>query len=287
MIGIAEFPESRKPTITDPLAAVNTPYTEQLDDSDVIVCGRRRATLAKYRQPIWYRMRGNLWEDRTNTLFKELIDFVAWRFFAGVIAPDEKLQQIVREKTPLKNVPIVPLPIDPSTWPSTDHTDRQLRLLTLTNADYQAKVQPLLQRIATVNEWCKEHDSVWWIAGNGQYEDHLRRVTENRSHVHYLGYVNPNRWLQQANALLHFSTLDIAAPNAILEGMASELPVVTNEYFQSVPSLSVDNERSLRSVLHRLQTPSFRRQRVPIQNEYLQANHTPRLIGETYRQILQ
>jgi len=286
MIGLAEWPQSRKGTVTEPFDAVGLAYTDRVREADTVLCGRRRAGLLKYRKPLWYRLRGNLWRDRENTLWKQLIDTVSWRAFRGVIAPGPRLQRLVKQHTRFETVPIIPVPVNPTAWPQTQHTDESLRMLSLTNADYVEKVIPIVDRVEAINEWCELNDSVWWIAGDGTYSDALRASTAETSHVHYLGYVNPRRWLQHANVLLHFSTMDVQTPNAILEGMASELPVLTTEFFQAPPVDTVSRVSDLWDTLGKLQQPSYRRQRVCVQTDYLQANHTPRVVGQQYKQVL-
>lgn len=287
-VGIAEYPESRECTVTDPLESVGVEVTHELGNSDVILCGRRRATLLKHRKPVYYRIRGDLWTERETTRRTKLLDAISWRLFDGVIAPGPHLAKIVEHHTPFDLIPVVPLPVDPTAWPTTSHTGREVRLLTLTNADYMEKVEPLTARMQAIERWCEEHNGEWCIAGDGKHMTKLARAASNYAHVRYIGYVDPETWLDRANVLLHFSEMDTAAPNAILEGMASDLPVVTNDFcaFESVPTLSTATEWELRTMLDKLSDSSYRNERAQIQREYIRKHHLPKVVGEQLRGVL-
>jgi len=150
MIGLAEYPESRRSAFTDALDAVGIEWTTDLSDSEIIVCARRKAKLLKHRKPLYYRLRGNLWRDRDPSLLKKVIDPVSWRAFENVLCPDYRLSNWVAQKTPFDEAPVIPLSIQPDEWPNHKHTDEELRMLTLTNADYEGKVTPIVERVSVV-----------------------------------------------------------------------------------------------------------------------------------------
>jgi len=287
MIGLAEYPESRRKAFTDALDAAGIAWTTDLSESDIIICGRRKAKLLKHRKPLYYRLRGNLWRDREPSLLKKVIDPVSWRAFENVLCPDYRLRNWVAQKTPFDEAPVVPLSIQPDEWPAHEHTDTELRMLSLTNANYEGKVTPIVERIKLVNEWCDRNSGEWWICGKGEYADRIKRATAGREYVSYCGYVNAREYLKGANALLHFSTMDIQAPNAVLEGMASEIPVVTSEnnIFQELPSPMVNGQDSLIAELDRLKMPEIRSLVVQGQQSYLQ-KHSPEQVGKQIQQIL-
>lgn len=287
MIGLAEYPESRRNAFTDALDAVGIEWTTDLSESDVIVCGRRKAKLLKHRKPLYYRLRGNLWREREPSVFKRVIDPVSWRAFENILCPDYRLKNWAAEKTPFENAPVVPLSIQPDEWPAHEHTDTELRMLTLTNANYEGKVTPIVDRVESVNEWCKRNQGEWVICGKGEYAHRIGEATAGRNHVWYIGYVDAAEILTDANTLLHFSTMDIQAPNAVLEGMASEIPVVTSEnnIFQELPSPMVNGQETLMAELDRLKKPEIRKLVIRQQQSYLQ-KHSPETVGKQIQQIL-
>jgi glycosyltransferase involved in cell wall biosynthesis len=197
------------------------------------------------------------------------------------------MKNCLTANTPFGDAPIVPLSIQPDNWPTHYHIGDKLRMVSLTNADYMAKVVPIVDQINTVNEWCDRNNGHWYICGDGEHADLIERATDGREHVFYTGYVDAQDWLNRADVMLHFSTMDIQAPNAVLEGMASQIPVVTSEnnIFQNLPSPAVTG-RDIASELDRLQDPMHRKAIVDQQQSYLQANHTPAVVGKQIASVL-
>jgi glycosyltransferase involved in cell wall biosynthesis len=108
-----------------------------------------------------------------------------------------------------------------------------LRLLTVTNMNLAAKVQPLY---VALGEWLPKAvwddlDIQWIMCGSGMHETAFREFVRERnlaSRVHVLGHVAGVAELYQwCDVMVHLTNMD-AFPNVVLEAMAQRRPVVTN-----------------------------------------------------------
>jgi glycosyltransferase involved in cell wall biosynthesis len=83
--------------------------------------------------------------------------------------------------------------------------------------------------------------------------------------------------------MVHHSRLDVL-PNAVLEGMAARLPVITNDHVAFVQSAApVDVTRShaaLRQRLERYRDPALRRPVGERGHDYVARQHAPARIGQ-------
>lgn len=285
-IGLAEF-GNRYETVEKPLAAVGVETTRDTDSADVILLGRRKVEYTNEDTPVYYRLRGDLWAVRDGNRIKEWAsDRLANRKFAGLIAPDNRLKGLLTPtRWALKRLHppthSIPLPIEVGAFFNTQHTDERLRCLTLTNCDYQAKIAPVVE-LAPVVERALEGSDRWQICGEGTFEREIQAVTENLEHVEFCGYQDSTEMLGWANCMLHFSNADIQRPNAVLEGMAANLPVLVNDYEAftgDAQTIRCGTSEMLERELRLQRNPERRQNAVKGYNEAL-ALHTPEAIGK-------
>lgn len=283
-IGLAEFGD-RYETVEKPLAAVGIETTRDTDSADVILLGRRKVEYTNEDTPVYYRLRGDLWAVRDGYNVRAWVgDRIRNRQFAGLIAPDKRLQAKLEAHRFSRFQPEchqIPLAIEADGFPTTEHTDTELRCLTLTNCDYQAKIAPLMQ-LAPVVERALEGSETWRICGKGDYAPELKARTEALEHVEFWGFQGTNAMLDWANCLLHFSNADIQRPNAILEGMAANLPVLVNDYEAftgDAQTIRCGTSEMLERELRLQRNPERRQNAVKGYNEAL-ALHTPEAIGK-------
>lgn len=174
---------------------------------------------------------------------------------------------------------------DPTEWPTTVHTDRELRLTSLTNLNYRLKVAPIIEWAPVVDDVLAETGGYWRICGDGEHAAAVREALAPYDHVEFAGYVDAHAELDRANALLHPSRLD-ALPNAILEGLASELPVVTTDFHEFVrygdPLSRVGSEADLRETLQALTDPATRAERGRAGVERIRRDHTAEVVARQY-----
>jgi len=133
----------------------------------------------------------------------------------------------------------------------------------------------------------------WRVYGDGDQAMALREGLYAYDHVQYAGYTDaPKDELAWANLMLHPSDLD-GQPNAVLEGLASGLPVVTTDFIafeewkgKGAPLRIARGTTSLRMVLNRLRKPSNRQAHADEGIQFAAEHHTPERIGQQYEQFL-
>jgi glycosyltransferase involved in cell wall biosynthesis len=174
---------------------------------------------------------------------------------------------------------------DPTDWPTTVHTDGELCCATLTNLDYRLKVAPIVEWAPVVDKVLADTGGQWRVCGDGEHADELAAALAPYEHVEFGGYVDAREELAGANCLLHPSRLD-ALPNAILEGLASELPVVTTDFheFQRYgdPLYRVGSEADLRETLSGLADPATRSERGRAGLERIRRDHSADAVARQY-----
>ncbi|WP_200531943.1 glycosyltransferase [Halorubrum sp. LN27] len=174
---------------------------------------------------------------------------------------------------------------DPTEWPTTVHADNELRIATLTNFDYQLKIAPILEWAPVVEEVLSESGGYWRVCGDGEYSDIAEEALAEYDHVEFAGYVDPNAELNDSNCMIHASRLD-ALPNAMLEGLASELPVITTDFHEFLaygePLVCVDSETRLRDTLHEFRDPKTRAERGRAGLERIRRDHTAMAVARQY-----
>ena len=109
-----------------------------------------------------------------------------------------------------------------------------LQLLTVTNMNLSAKIQPLytaIERWVPPQAW-EELDIQWVICGSGRHEAHLREFVSARNldhRVHVMGHVDGiSAWYGWCDVMAHLTRMD-SFPNVVMEAMAWRRPVITNE----------------------------------------------------------
>lgn len=234
--------------------------------------------------PTVLRLRGNLWREYSTLRFgraRALVnDFAVFGVLDGVLAPDRRLREVVNQRTRAPASWYAGLPIDPEEWPSVKHRRDELRALTLTNLDYQGKTEPLLDWVPVVERALRAGEQ-WVIGGDGEHAGRVAAACEDCERVSYRGFVDAGTHLAQSNLLLHPSRFDISMPNAVLEGVASGLPVVTTRFPPLAAGAATRGVAAdeLPAVLKCLRDPADRRRRTEHHPDVLR-QHRPQRIGE-------
>jgi hypothetical protein len=180
-----------------------------------------------------YRMRGDVFHELKLWDMPRYKKAIATRFVlpnvGGCIAVTDWMAEKFQQRTGVSPVGAAGLPKRVDDWPAVDHVWDDLRLVTLTNANYLQKIQAIMDWAPHVDPVLDETGGWWAVCGGGQYAGHLREALVEYDHIKMLGYVDAGTQLAKSNAMLHLSYLD-GQPNSILEGMASGLPVLTNDF---------------------------------------------------------
>lgn len=290
------YPGGREEKLLRPLNASSLNITVEPDrpqDYDVIMLDQPRYKLAhavlKYRTtPVVYRFRGNIWKEMDIWRFGRSKKFVAEHFLYpqldAVIAVDDRLGDIFTAKTGVKSYS-AGLAKESDQWPDRQHQGSELTLITLTNMNYTQKIGPLKTYIPVINRFLKANGGHWHICGEGINEEQVAQWTQPYEHVSFDGFVDPRNYLPFADGLIHVSEFD-AYPNAILEGFASDLPVLTNafEAFERdhAPNIVCDGPYHMQQQLKRLENPEERELEAAKGRTYLRNYHTETYVGEQY-----
>lgn len=201
------------------------------------------------------------------------------------LAPHQATKYRKRTHNPTRNVP---LSRDVDEWPDTIHTDERLKIVSLTNCMYPQKIKPLIKYADTVNSILEEEGGYWIIGGKGRYADRLQDAVEPLLHVSFPGYLDARDELEAANVMLHLSYFDSFA-GAILEGLASQLPVITTSHpaFEMLPTDKIDgSSNQLKTLLKRYTDPQTR-QRKGDRNERIVENHyNHNAVGQRWQEVL-
>lgn len=234
-------PGDRTHIITNPLDTTDIIYEvnpQKPRNFDFVICDTPDRSMLKevlkhkFRNNILlFRMRGdpywgiNEWMD---SKIKQKIALEMLSHVDGCVAIAHHQAKKYWEKTKIPTE-IVQIGKEVTEWPHRNHSEDYLKILTLTNAMYPNKVNPIIDIIPEINQFLKNNGGIWNICGNGKYEDTLEKATRETENVNFLGYQNAYNQLSRSNLYLHPSDFDSYA-NAILEGMASNLPVIASNH---------------------------------------------------------
>jgi glycosyltransferase involved in cell wall biosynthesis len=289
-------PGDRTDRLTAPLDAIDGTWTVNPSDPtahDVVVCDtpdrEMLRAVARCRvdgTPVLFRQRGDPFWGIDEWLDSRVKKAVLYRMLRAVdgclaIAPHQASKFARKTGVPTD---LVTLPKAVDGWPDTIHTDTELRLLTLTNCVYPDKIEPLAEIAPAIDDILAESDGTWRIGSWSEgHDDWLREQLAPFEHIEFELRLDAEAELEWANMMVHYSRLDVL-PNAILEGMASRLPVLTNDHVafrQSRAPLTVTRTQDgLRDALERYQDPARRREAGELGHQYVASQHDPADVGE-------
>ena len=152
---------------------------------------------------------------------------VIWRNASTVVANSSGLHDLAAAFDPTINIPIVPNGVDAERFSMIRHNWSPPRILSVGRVVYQKGYDLALLALAEL----KDLDWEWRIAGDGPQLSSLQALIERHDlqrRVHFLGWQTAEQLKKQyaeANLLL-FPSRHEGMPNAVLEAMASGLPVV-------------------------------------------------------------
>ena len=104
-------------------------------------------------------------------------------------------------------------------------------VLSVTNFNFWAKVDPLLRAVRRLSELLKKKGLSWIILGEGFFFEEFKREIQGEIDsgvVKMPGRVDPLEYYKEAKALFYISGTD-GLPNVLLEAFLCELPVVIDE----------------------------------------------------------
>ena len=239
---------------------------------------------------IIYRMRGDLYRELElwdmHPLKKWLATNVVVANVDGAICANEILAEKIRRVSGVRSAGVAGLAKRVDDYPRVQHRGTSLRIITLTNAEYLRKIRPLIEYAPVVEDYLSVIGGRWHIYGEGRHAGLLADGLREFDHVDFRGHTErPKAALADSNLMLHLSNLD-ALPNSMLEGMASNLPVITNDFeafeVYNGPIHRIGNETQLLDALRKAQAPPWREDRGCRGREFVRQYHTPEAVGQQY-----
>jgi hypothetical protein len=255
-------------------------------------------TKAKLRNtPVIYRIRGDMLRAYME-MNRFPIKYKTAKYLIskvdGAISLEKRLAKRFEAVTGVSPIGYAGLVKEWDEWPTVEHRIEDIYAITLTNCNYWGKIQPLIDYAPAIDEFLIENGGSWRIFGRGRYTTYLQDHLAHYETISFDGYTeNPKEELEVSNLMLHFSNFD-SLPNAVLEGMASNLPVVANPYtvFERHKwPINIVNESNIKYVLDRFSDPEMRKLNANVQKEYIQDYHNAEYVGnqfvEYYKRILE
>lgn len=160
-----------------------------------------------------------------------------WRKARGVIANSKGLQELAWKSLPGLKVEVVPNGVDQELFdlirPNQENTG-EINILFAGRFTHQKGVDLLLNSLSLVN--AKIPKSQVWLAGDGPERKQMEKLAESIDSggcfsIKFLGWKNRSEMyeLYQKADIFVLPSRDEGMPNALLEAMASALPVVATK----------------------------------------------------------
>ena len=241
-----------------------------------------------------YRMRGNVYEEIDRWDMNPFKEHLAKRVLAnadGFITITEGLATIAKRRARVEPVGVAGLAKRESEWPTVSHTEPAVNAITLTNADYFEKVEPAIRWADVFESYAERNGGVWHLYGDGLHTEWLESSLSQYDHVAFQGYTEtPKETIADYNTMIHLSELD-ALPNSVLEGLASGLPTITNDFYaftEKPAPLEIAHQASdFWRLLSQLSDPEIRQPKGDRNRAYIREYHTPEAVGQQYVRYFQ
>lgn len=154
---------------------------------------------------------------------------VVWKHASAIVANSNGLRQLAHAFDARFEIPVIPNGIDLQAYTSTARDWSFPRLLSVGRIVHQKGLDLAMQALGGLKELAWE----WRIAGDGPQMQVLRSLANElgiADRVHFLGWQSREQLIkayEQANVFL-FPSRHEGMPNAMLEAMASGLPVIAS-----------------------------------------------------------
>ena len=178
-----------------------------------------------WRKPVILTVKGNY-----------LIENNIWKpFFPKAIDKADIVttpSQYLKEEVGFDKAIVIPNAIDINKFTITDLQDREdINIITMTKFYFEDKARGVLTILKILNELpepAKKRIN-YYILGKGKFLENIIKESWKFSVKHsFVGWQDPQIFFSKSDLFLYYSEHD-NMPNAVLEAMASGLPVITNQ----------------------------------------------------------
>ena len=178
-----------------------------------------------WRKPVILTVKGNY-----------LIENNIWKpFFPTAIDKADIVttpSQYLKEEVGFDKAIVIPNAIDINKFTITDLQDREdINIITMTKFYFEDKARGVLTILKILNELpdpVKKRIN-YYILGKGKFLENIIKESWKFSVKHsFVGWQDPQNFFSKSDLFLYYSEHD-NMPNAVLEAMASGLPVITNQ----------------------------------------------------------
>lgn len=225
---------------------------------------------------------------------------LTFRAAEGFMTVSTNLETPVRERAGCSDRQVItvhsPLNVDDyrlQPAPAAATTGDRLRLLTVTNLDYQGKFEGVCELVDALAPLLVERNAEFVIAGDGLYLEALREHVDEtlkpaaRERIRTPGFVdNVAEAYVAADVFVYRSYID-GYPNAIIEAQAAGLPVIgnaahgiTEQISDGTTGLLADDPKEIRDrVTELLDTPKKRIRLGRQASQHVERENDPAVIG--------
>jgi len=168
-----------------------------------------------------------------------------WKNAAALVACSEGLKERALHFLPLVSIDVIPNGVDLDRFSPADYAKSSdvLRLLTVGRLSFTKRTEILIDAVEILHkEGCKVH---FTVVGGGQFEQKLKQLVAERNLgdiIEITGRIEAEKMPQvyRQNDIFISASMQEGMSNAMLEAMASGLPIVTTRC-EGVEELIVDN----------------------------------------------
>ncbi|MCD1294876.1 hypothetical protein CUJ83_07680 [Methanocella sp. CWC-04] len=160
-----------------------------------------------------------------------------WRHFYPIAIKKANIittpSNFLKDRLGINNAIVIPNAVFPGQFRTAEHGEKeQVSLVTLTKFSFKDKAEGVLDLIKIV-ENVQRHTDIkikYTVIGGGKYLDYVKdKITDVDLDLYFTGFLNdPKEVLKENDIFLYYSIHD-NFPIAILEAMATGLPVITND----------------------------------------------------------
>jgi len=155
---------------------------------------------------------------------------IIWKNASAIVANSSGLRELAIRFDARFEIPIIPNGVDLELYKTSDYADDGIpRLLSVGRIVHQKGLDLAMRALADLRdlEW------EWRIAGDGPQLEFLKLLAHKlgiANRVHFLGWQSRMQLIEryQCSSLFLFPSRDEGMPNAVLEAMASGLPIIAS-----------------------------------------------------------